>query len=525
MDAPTTAGRSRLFSPVRPLAVALLAVLLVGLVPAAATADPVGAITEHPLPTAESAPQGIAVGPDGNLWFTETQGNRIGRITPGGAITEFALPNDGSSPEGITAGPDGNLWFTEGPGNRIGRITTAGTITEFPLPHATSNPAGIAVGPDGNVWFTEFGGNRVGKITTSGVIAEFGLPTPGSAPVAIVTGPDGNLWFTEFLGNRLARMAPDGSGLTEITMPNADSRPNYIVVGPDSKIWFTEQTGDRVARIATDMTGLTEFPLPAGALPDGITFGCDGNVWVAEAFGDAIGRLAPDGASFTEFALPNAKSGPIEIVPGPDQNLWFTEGVLDFVGINGNRIGKIGAGCGDVTPPVLTLPADIAVLATTPAGATVTYTVTATDADSPPATVVCAPPSGATFAIGSTTVHCKAVDGTQNSASGSFAVNVVGAPAQINLTALSVISFHASPRRASAHHAVADGGRRAGVGPACRRVRVAHRVRRPQPGGVRVGPATHTGSGRTARRRRPAHPGRHRLLTRSCQPGERFAVP
>jgi streptogramin lyase len=445
MDAPTAAGRSRLLALLRALGVALLALVLVGIDAAGATADPAGAITEHPLPTAESAPQGITVGPDGNLWFTETQGNRIGRITTGGAITEFALPNVGSSPEGITAGPDGNLWFTEGPGNRIGRITTGGAITEFPMPHASSGPAGIAAGPDGNLWFTEFGGNRVGKITTAGVITEFGLPAAGSAPVAIVTGPDGNLWFTEFLGNRLARIAPDGGGLTEFTMPSADSRPNYIVVGPDSKIWFTEQTGDRVARIATDMTGLTEFPLPAGALPDGITVGCDGNFWIAEAFGDAIGRLAPDGATFTEFALPNAKSGPIEIVPGPDQNLWFTEDVADLLGINGNRIGKIGAGCGDVTPPTLTVPGAITVLATIPAGATVTYSVTATDADSPPATVTCAPPSGATFAIGTTTVHCKAVDSAQNAASGSFAVNVVGAPGQINLTVVTVISFPVPP--------------------------------------------------------------------------------
>lgn len=28
-------------------------------------------------------------------------------------ITEFPLPSAGSNPNGITAGPDGNLWFTE----------------------------------------------------------------------------------------------------------------------------------------------------------------------------------------------------------------------------------------------------------------------------------------------------------------------------------------------------------------------------------------------------------------------------
>jgi len=57
------------------------------------------------------------------LWFTENEGDRIGRITPTGQITEFPLPTGSGSPEGITAGPDGTLWFTKSYWNKIGRIT------------------------------------------------------------------------------------------------------------------------------------------------------------------------------------------------------------------------------------------------------------------------------------------------------------------------------------------------------------------------------------------------------------------
>ena len=79
-------------------------------------------ITEFSVPTAGSFPSGITAGPDGNLWFAESAGNKIGRITPTGAVTEFSLPAS-SGLTGITAGPDGNLWFTESDGNTIGRIT------------------------------------------------------------------------------------------------------------------------------------------------------------------------------------------------------------------------------------------------------------------------------------------------------------------------------------------------------------------------------------------------------------------
>jgi streptogramin lyase len=77
-----------------------------------ASAAPV--ITEYSIPTSNSNPQGIVAGPDGNLWFTEGDANKIGRITPAGVITEFQIRTPNSSPRAIAAGPDGNLWFTSG---------------------------------------------------------------------------------------------------------------------------------------------------------------------------------------------------------------------------------------------------------------------------------------------------------------------------------------------------------------------------------------------------------------------------
>ena len=131
-----------------------------------AAASPVRAdprIEEFSVPTHSSGPWGITTGPDGNLWFAEALGNKIGRITTGGVVTgEFTLPTAGGRPARITAGLDGNLWFTENEGNKIGRITTGGIIRES---RAKSGmyPVGITAGPDGNVWFAEAGANAIGQ--------------------------------------------------------------------------------------------------------------------------------------------------------------------------------------------------------------------------------------------------------------------------------------------------------------------------------------------------------------------------
>ncbi|MGH2873581.1 MAG: virginiamycin B lyase family protein [Solirubrobacteraceae bacterium] len=90
----------------------------------------------------------------------------MGRITPSGVVTEFPIPTPASSPDGIAAGSDGNLWFTEQQANQIGRITPSGAVTEFPIPTVGGEPVGIAAGPDGNIWFTETIGDKTGRITT-----------------------------------------------------------------------------------------------------------------------------------------------------------------------------------------------------------------------------------------------------------------------------------------------------------------------------------------------------------------------
>jgi hypothetical protein len=98
----------------------------------------------------------------------------------------------------------------------------------------------------------------------------------------------------------------------------------------------------------------------------------------------------------------------------------------------------------DTTAPVLSLPGTITVNATSSAGAAVSYTVSATDPDNAPneLTISCAPPSGSTFAIGTTTVNCSASDPANNTATGSFQVVVQGAATQIGNLINLVNSFN-----------------------------------------------------------------------------------
>lgn len=78
----------------------------------------------------------------------------------------------------------------------------------------------------------------------------------------------------------------------------------------------------------------------------------------------------------------------------------------------------------DTTPPILSPPDPITVACAGPAGAVVSYQVGITDACDPSPRVLCYPPSGSVFPIGSTTVECAGIDDTRNEAKARFPVNV-----------------------------------------------------------------------------------------------------
>src|SRR4051812_15974500 len=139
--------------------------------------------------------ESITRGPDDAVWFTQYSPPSIGRITDDGHVESFSA-GISAAPNSIATGHDGNLWFTEQA--RIGRITPAGAGTEFSagLPRQRSL-VGLAPGPGGKVWFTDFLG-AVGRVTPSGAIKEFPVRSFSyEGPEKITAGRDGALWFTE----------------------------------------------------------------------------------------------------------------------------------------------------------------------------------------------------------------------------------------------------------------------------------------------------------------------------------------
>ncbi|HXJ63267.1 MAG TPA: hypothetical protein VNN79_05895 [Actinomycetota bacterium] len=311
-------------------------------------------ITYFSLTSKRRDPFWITPGPDGNMWFTNADGDSIGRITPKGVVTEFKLAKN-SHPQTITAGADGNLWFTERLQDAIGVMDTSGNLIHiYSAQQPNATPYSIAPSPDGAVWFTDYALDsedaldKVERMTLDGnTVDKFDLSTCGCAPLGATYGPDGNMWFTEELGftpemqgngdGTVDRVSLDGKTVDRFAVRTdfTQALPSFMTPGPDGNVWFTEASGathnlDRVTPAGT----VTEFHIADTPFStNGVTTGADGDIWFTETSNTEghVWRMHPDG-SLIGTAM-DAHPFPVAIALGPDGNLWFAARADGEIGV------------------------------------------------------------------------------------------------------------------------------------------------------------------------------------------------
>ncbi len=203
-----------------------------------------GTVASFPLATPVARLGRLAVAPDGDVWFAEASLVSVTHLKDG-HLTRHVLgslaptPMD-AAPFGIAVSPEGAVWATIPNANKLLRISPAGEKTAFDVPTRGSGLGDVAVGAGGVVWFLEIAANKIGRFA-GGRFEEFPVPTPSAGLTALAVAPDGAAWFTELRGHRLGRV--HAGAIMEFVLPRADARPFGITIDAGNTVWYTDLSG------------------------------------------------------------------------------------------------------------------------------------------------------------------------------------------------------------------------------------------------------------------------------------------
>lgn len=141
---------------------------------------------------------------------------------------------------------------------------------------------------------------------------------------------------------------------------------------------------------------------------------------------DLVEEATSAAGAVVTFVATSADETPVTCSPASGSTFAIGTTTVNCSATNtaGTSTGSFLVTVVDTTPPVITAPSLVEAEATSPAGAIVTYVVTAHDLVDGDVPVSCSPVSGSQFPFGTTDVVCSAVDSRANGDVTSFQVIV-----------------------------------------------------------------------------------------------------
>jgi DNA-binding beta-propeller fold protein YncE len=283
-------------------------------------------------PLGLNAPRAIAAGLDEDIYVADSRNHRILHISGDGSLLQewgtFADNASGTAPIGtfnepwgVAVGPDGSVYVSDTWNHRIQKFSGTGKpVTSWgqygqPFPEDPTSqgsfwgPRGIAVDSQGHVFVADTGNKRIAVFDEEGnFLTQFGTagldPGQFDEPVGVAVAGDGTVYVTDTWNQRVQSFIPNEDGSQYFPLNQWDvnawfgqsleNKP-FIAVSGDKHVFITDPEGYRVI----EFTENGEFVRTWGdfgngpdqiGLAAGIAVDPAGFVWVTDAVNNRILR-------------------------------------------------------------------------------------------------------------------------------------------------------------------------------------------------------------------------------------------
>lgn len=266
------------------------------------------------------APRGIAIASDGSIYVADSRNHRIQHFSEDGilinawgsfadALSGEAPPGTFNEPWGIAIGPDGSVYVTDTWNHRIQKFTADGEfITLWGYFGAADNPdgfwgpRGILVDDNNRVFVADTGNKRIAIFDTNGnFISQFGEPgfSVGQLdePVGLAMGLNGEIFISDTWNQRIQVFMPNDDKTSFFAInawdivgwygQSLDNKP-FLATDNFGNVYTTDPEGFRILGFQPDgqfIQGWGEYsPSSDGfGLPASLAFDQSNGVWVADA--------------------------------------------------------------------------------------------------------------------------------------------------------------------------------------------------------------------------------------------------
>ncbi len=236
-----------------------------------------------------TGPGGIAVDAAGNIYVADTWNHRIEKFNSQGVfvgkwgefinLSDPGAGNDNArnskffGPRGVAVGPDGNIYVTDTGNKRVlifdpsGKPvrqidsgmspTKTGPAYPFTQPGELNEPVGIAVDGAGNVYVADTNNKRIQKFDNAGKpVAQW--PVPGNSWDAgaylepfLAVDTQGNVYATAPTGQSVLKFSPSGQVLATQNSAGAITlkTPTGITVAPDGTVYVVDTGANGVVKM------------------------------------------------------------------------------------------------------------------------------------------------------------------------------------------------------------------------------------------------------------------------------------
>lgn len=281
-------------------------------------------------PVILNAPRALAIANDGTIYVTDSRNHRVLHLDlEGNTLQEWGTFADGASipigdgtfnePWGIAIGPDGSVYVTDTWNHRIEKFTANGrfikawgTFGQGETPEAFYGPRGLAVDAQGRVYVTDTGNKRIVVFDADGnFITQFGSagfdPGQFDEPVGVAVDKNGSVYVVDTWNQRIQTFVPVETEGALTFVPDKqwdvfgwfgqslDNKP-FIAVDDQLHVFITDPEGYRVMEFDREGKvvrtwgeygdGYSNFGLAAGVAVD-----AEGHIWVTDGAFNRILRF------------------------------------------------------------------------------------------------------------------------------------------------------------------------------------------------------------------------------------------